>query len=51
MLRPFATVDKAMVESMKAEKYFMMQPGVKVHEMGRSWGRWAGFHSILGRQL
>jgi len=38
MLRPFATVNKAMVESMKAEKSLMMQLGEKGHEMGRSWG-------------
>jgi hypothetical protein len=51
MLRPFATVYKAMVESMKAEKCLMMQLGEKDQEMGRCWGRGASFHSILGRQL
>jgi hypothetical protein len=38
MVRPFATVNKAMVESMKAEQGLMMQLGEKDHEMGRSWG-------------
>ena len=33
MLRPFAIVDRAMVESMEVKKSFMMQLGVKVYEM------------------
>ena len=51
MLRPFATVNKAMIESMNAENILMMQLGEKDHEMGRSWGREASSYSILGRQL
>ena len=36
MLRPLATVDKAMIESIEAEKGFMMQSGGKDDEMDPS---------------
>jgi hypothetical protein len=50
MLRPIATEDKAMVESMGVKEGLMMQLGGENHEMGLSWGGLATFHRILGNQ-